>query len=86
MEAAKNAVRDQVAEFIVTNFLFGDEGSLPTDEESLIEQGVVDSTGILELIEFIEKQFGISIKDTETVPENLGSVANITKFVQSKKA
>ena len=81
-----NSVADEVRSFVVTNYLFGDEARLPAGAESLIESGVVDSTGILELIEFLEETFEISIEDTETVPDNLGSIAGITRFVEGKLA
>ena len=77
---------DQVRAFVVTNYLFGQEGRLPADSESLIESGVVDSTGILELIEFLEETFGITVGDSETVPGNLGSVAAIDAYVGRKLA
>lgn len=78
------SVADQVRGFVVTNYLFGNESRLPADSASLIDGGVVDSTGILELIEFLEETFDISVGDSETVPDNLGSVAGITRFVGSK--
>ncbi|MBN2844361.1 MAG: acyl carrier protein [Deltaproteobacteria bacterium] len=77
-------IREIFIGFVITNYLFGDSSKLPSDEESLIELGVVDSTGILELIEFTEHEFGISISDSETIPENLGSIANLVTFVQKK--
>jgi acyl carrier protein len=77
---------DQVRAFVVTNYLFGQEGRLPADSDSLIESGVVDSTGILELIEFLEETFGIAVGDSETVPDNLGSIAAINAFVSRKLA
>lgn len=77
-------IREIFIEFLITNYLFGDSSKLPSDEESLIELGVVDSTGILELIEFTEQQFGITVSDSETIPENLGSIANLVTFVQKK--
>lgn len=79
-------VRAEVAEFIVNNYLFGDAIKVPGDEDSLVEEGIVDSTGILELIEFLESHFGIEVSEAETVPENLDSISRLTKFVVSKKA
>jgi acyl carrier protein len=81
----ESAVRAQVADFIVANFLFGDAGRLPADDESLVETGIVDSTGILELVEFLEQRFGISVSDEETIPDNLGSIADLTRFVTGKR-
>jgi acyl carrier protein len=88
MEIKKDAtaIHGTISEFIIVNYLFGDKARLPKDGESLIELGIIDSTGILELIEFIEKTFGIQVKESETVPENLGSIANLTRYVSSKKA
>jgi len=75
-----------VTDFIVTNFLFGDEQRLPGEEESLIDKGIIDSTGILELIGFLESTFEIQIADTETVPRNLDSIGNLMRFVSEKQA
>lgn len=80
----ETSVADQIRSFVVNNYLFGDQSRLPADSESLIETGVVDSTGILELIEFLEETFAITVEDSETVPDNLGSVAGIDAFVSSK--
>ena len=71
-------------EFISSNYLFGDESRMPADTDSLLETGVLDSTGILELIEFLEENYGISVEDVETVPENLGTLANIARYVTVK--
>ncbi|HSN43535.1 MAG TPA: acyl carrier protein [Propionibacteriaceae bacterium] len=77
-------VRTQIVEFIIHNYLFGDAARLPGDEESLLLTGVLDSTGILELIQFLESDFGIVVQDTETLPDNLGSVANLVRYVSRK--
>ncbi|MBK8448436.1 MAG: acyl carrier protein [Micropruina sp.] len=65
-------------------FLFGDEARLPEETDSLLETGVLDSTGVLELIEFLEERYGFSVDDTETVPDNLGSIAGLTQYVLRK--
>lgn len=83
-EMGRDGIRDAVREFIGDNYLFGDLGRLPSDEESLLEKGIVDSTGILELIEFLEERFGIEVAESETVVENLGSVGGLTRFVLAK--
>lgn len=77
-----NAIR----KFISDSFLFGDASRMPGDDESLLETGVIDSTGVLELIEFLEESFGIMVDDTETVPENLGSIAGLGRYVSSKQS
>lgn len=74
-------VQSRIMGFIVSNYLFGDESRAPEPDESLLESGIVDSTGILELIQFLESDFALEVKDSETVPDNLGSVANLTRFV-----
>jgi acyl carrier protein len=79
-------IRAELAEFIVTNYLFGDATMAPRDEDSLIEGGIIDSTGILELIEFVESRFGIEVSEAETIPENMDSISRLTQFVLSKKA
>jgi len=79
-------VRTELAEFIVTNYLFGNADMAPRDEDSLIEGGIIDSTGILELIEFLESHFGIEVSEAETIPENLDSISCLTQFVLSKRA
>lgn len=71
--------------FVVENFLFGDEARMPTPEQSLLGSGILDSTGVLELIEFLEEEFGIRVEDTETVPENLDSIGGLTRYVAVKQ-
>ncbi|MGE5136122.1 MAG: acyl carrier protein [Gemmatimonadota bacterium] len=78
-------IRAEVTGFIVTNYLFGDESRMPRDGDQLVEEGIIDSTGILELIEFLESNFGIEVAEAETLPQNLGSIASLTRFVVSKQ-
>ena len=76
--------KDKVRQFVVTNFYVADVASL-NDEQSLLDAGIVDSTGVLEVIAFIEGEFSIKVEDAEMVPENLDSISNITRFVTKKK-
>lgn len=76
----------RIRAFIVENFLFGDDGALVDDQASLIDADLVNSTGILELVSFLEAEFGLSIADPEIVPENLDSVARLAAFVERKAA
>ena len=69
--------------FIVNNFLFGD-GSYLKDDTSFLEERIIDSTGILQIIAFIEEEFAIKINDDEILPENLDSLRNITVFLNKK--
>jgi acyl carrier protein len=77
-------VRD-IRDFIVTNFMFGQVGDGFTDEQSFLESGIIDSTGLLELVSFVEQRYGISVGDRELVPENLDSLRNISQFVARKR-
>jgi acyl carrier protein len=79
-------IRAELTEFIVANYLFGDITRVPRDDDDLIEEGIIDSTGVLELIEFLESRFEVEITEAETVPENLGSISSLTKFVTSKRS
>lgn len=72
--------------FILDSLLLGDEERLPAPTDSLVESGVIDSTGILELIEFLEEEFDISVTEAETVPANLDGVANLVDYVARKTA
>jgi acyl carrier protein len=82
----ENQIQAELTEFIVANFLFGDVARAPQDDDTLVEEGIIDSTGILELIEFLETRFGIEVSEAETVPQNLGSVSSLTKFVMGKQS
>lgn len=73
----------KVKAYIVDNFLFGAADGL-SDETSFLDEGIIDSTGVLELVEFLEKTFSITVEDEELVPENLDSIDSIAVFVQRK--
>ena len=79
-------VLDQVRSFVVTNFLFGDETRLPGSSDSLLESGLVDSTGVLEIVDFLETDMGVTVADDETLPSNLDSIENLTRFVTRKRS
>ena len=72
--------KDQIQQFIVQNFYVPEETKIG-DETSLIETGIVDSTGVLEVVAFLEKSFGIAVKDQDIVPANLDSIARMAAFV-----
>jgi acyl carrier protein len=73
--------------FIVNNFLFGDASGrfTFTNEDSFQERGIVDSTGILELVCHLQERYGIEIADAELVPDNLDSVSKVARFVERKQ-
>jgi acyl carrier protein len=76
----------EIREFVVSNFLFGQDGGQLADDSSFLEDGIIDSTGVLELVAFLEQRFGIAVADRELLPENLDSVSNATQFVERKLA
>jgi acyl carrier protein len=75
----------EIRQFIIDNFLFGEGGSDLSASDSLLEKGLIDSTGILELVGFLQARFGVDIEDHEIVPTNLDSIDKIARFVQRKK-
>ena len=72
-----------IKKFIVENFLFGDDDHLH-EETSFLDEGIIDSTGILELVQFLEDTYAITIEDHELVPENLNSISKIVGFLKGK--
>lgn len=79
-------ILDDVRSFIEENFLFRDARARLSDNDSLLESGVMDSTGVLELVAFLESRFPIQMADAEIVPENLDSIASIASYVRRKLA
>ncbi|HEV8318362.1 MAG TPA: acyl carrier protein [Vicinamibacterales bacterium] len=77
----------ELRRFITDNFLFGDSSGrfAFSDDDSLQERGIVDSTGILELVCHLQEKYAIRIEDEEIVPENLDSVARVVRFVEHKQ-
>lgn len=78
-------ITDRTRTYIIDNFLFGQGGDLD-EETSFLKKGVLDSTGVLELVTFVEKTFGIAVQDDDLVPENLDSLKAIDAFVRGKLA
>ena len=74
----------EIKEFVVTNFLFGQQGTGLAEDQSFLESGVIDSTGVLELVAFLEQRYGIAVADRELLPENLDSIQNVSRFVARK--
>ena len=79
-----NQTASSLRQFIRDNFLFGQDLTF-ADQDSLLDLGIVDSTGVLELVTFLEDQYQISVEDSELVPENLDSIANLTRFIAEKQ-
>lgn len=77
--------QDTVRAFIIDNFLFGDTSQEIADDTSLIDNNLVDSTGVLELVFFLETSFGIKVNDTEIVPDNLDSIGAMAAYIETKR-
>ena len=78
-----NKLKDKIRQFIVENFLFGQDNGLK-DDTSFLDEGIIDSTGILELVSFLEEEFSISVEDEELIPENLDSIMNVVAYLERK--
>jgi len=76
-------IENEIRKFIMENFILDGDNNL-SNEDSLLEKGIIDSTGVLELVAFIEETYSFKIKDEELVPENLDSIKNILQFIQNK--
>ena len=78
-------LKKQIRDFVTANFYVADPASLE-DRTSLLEHGIIDSTGVLEVIMFIETTFSVAVDDSEMLPENLDSIEHIAAFVARKTA
>ena len=76
------SIEHAIREFILSSFLFTDNDEELANDASFLEEGIVDSTGILELVMFVEEAFGLSVQDEDIVPENFDSVESLTRFVR----
>jgi len=79
------AVEEKIRSYILDNFLFTDDPSALENDDSFMDKGIIDSTGILEVIYFLEDEFGIKVEDDEMVPGNLDTVNNIVAYINNKK-
>lgn len=78
-------LREQIRKFIISNFYVADPNAL-SDDASLLDAGIVDSTGVLEIITFLESDLAITVEDAEMLPDNLDSVSRLVAYVQKKRA
>ena len=82
---AKTAeIREQLRRYIAENLLFSDKEYPFEDDASFLKNGVVDSTGVMELVEYVEKKFGVTVDPKEVVPDNFDSVKSLTGYIQRK--
>ena len=78
------SIEEKVKGYILDNFLFTDDQSALSSEDSFMERGIIDSSGILEVIFFLKEEFNVEVEDDEMIPENLDSVVNLVAFVEKK--
>lgn len=76
-------IKQELRQFVIDNFLYGRQEEL-RDEDSFLENGIIDSTGVLELISFLEERFGLKLEETDLTPENLDSIEKVTRLVESR--
>jgi len=77
-------MQNEIRQFVIDNFLFGQSDRQLGNSDSFLESGIIDSTGVLELIAFIESKYEVSIADEELVPANLDSIDRVSAFVERK--
>jgi acyl carrier protein len=79
-----NSIQSEIRNFVADNFLFGEDPESLQNDDSFLETGIIDSTGVLELVSFIEDQYHVEVDDDELVPENLDSINRLIDFIDSK--
>lgn len=79
-----SGIETDVRHFVIENFLYGRDDVPIASDASFTEEGVIDSTGVLELVGFLERHFGIRVDETDLVPENLDSIGGIVRYVESR--
>ena len=84
MDNTPETIAKDLRDFIVENFLFGREQAF-SNNDSFIENNLIDSTGVLELVTFLSERYGIVVDDEEIVPENLDSINCVVQFIRSKQ-
>lgn len=77
-------IQQELRQFVIDNFLFGQGNGNLRNDDSFLDKGIIDSTGVLELVVFLEEKFHFKIEDRELVPDNLDSINNLVRFVETK--
>jgi acyl carrier protein len=81
--AEARSIAQQLRQFIIENFLYGQERAF-ADDASFLAEGIVDSTGVLQLVTFLEETYGITVDDEDLIPENLDSINCVTTYICGK--
>ena len=82
----QDTVRKDIRAFVAESFFIGEEADDFADSDSFMEEGIIDSTGVLELTAFLEQKYGIKVADEEMLPSNLDSIDNLVNFIAGKSA
>lgn len=77
-------IHQELRQFVIDNFLFGQGNGNLRNDDSFLDKGIIDSTGVLELVVFLEERFHIKLEDRELIPDNLDSINNLVRFVETK--
>lgn len=77
-------IEQQIKAYVATNFLFSDNGYPYADDTSFLEEGIIDSTGVLELVLFVEEIFGFDVPDSDLTPQNFDSITNLASYIRTK--
>ena len=77
-------LKSEIRHFIIENYLYGQDGNDFADDVSFLENGLIDSTGVLELVSFVQEKYGISVADEELIPDNFDSIQNLSAFIIKK--
>jgi acyl carrier protein len=76
--------KDELRQFVTDNFMFGKPYEGFADADSFLERGIIDSTGVMELVAFLEQHYGIQLHDRDLIPDNLDSINGLARFVESR--
>ena len=75
----------EIRNYIIENFLYGQDDNTLSDDVSFLESGIIDSTGVLELVSFVQETYGVRVADEEIIPDNFDSISKLVTFITSKK-
>jgi len=77
--------KEQIRSYVTNNLLFNQNGYKLNDDTSFLDEGIVDSTGVVELVLFVEDNFGLTVEDSEIIPDNFDSVNRLAAYIQTKQ-
>lgn len=86
MSTTETMVADQIRQFIAETILFSENGFGYSDDVSFLDEGIIDSTGVVELVLFVEETYGIAVDDDDIVPDNFDTVNNLVRYVRERSA